>query len=276
MNYSPRPGGWGVELTKYSHDTLHWKFKNDGTVTTSEYYDNIEIKVKKNNTEEIAIIPGLSAKDKMTYLGITTSRDGNPQHQLKIVTYIAKDGARILLSNPFNNYQASIYINSHFMPKFIYPFTSACFNTKQYNTIELTILPTAIAKMGFNRTWPIVLRYGSHQCGGLGIRKLETEVTIKKIQGLQSLTETPDSSRFIMIALQWQHHIYGVSYPLLASDKPFIEYGNSKWLNYFTQLLRKHNIYIKLKEFEHPIPQRENDVCIIDTITKNITSKITL
>ena len=81
---------------------------------------------------------------------------------------------------------------------------------------------------------------------------------------------------FKLVALQWQHHIYGVSYPLLESDKPYIEYGNSKWLNHFTQLLRKHNIHIKLKEFEHPIPQRENDVCIMDTITKNIASKITL
>ena len=79
-----------------------------------------------------------------------------------------------------------------------------------------------------------------------------------------------------MISLQWQHHIYGVSYPLLTSNKPFIEYGNIKWLNHFTQLLRKHNIHIKLKYFESPIPQRENDVCIMDIITKNIASKITL
>ena len=79
-----------------------------------------------------------------------------------------------------------------------------------------------------------------------------------------------------MIALQWQQHIYGVSYPLLASDKTFIEYGNSKWLNHFTQLLRKHNIQIKLKEVEQPISQRENDVCIMDSITLKIKSKITL
>ena len=169
MNYSPRSGG--LELTKYSHDTLHWEFNNDGTVTTSDNYDNIEIKVKKNNTEERAIIPGLSAKDKVTYIGIISSRDGNPQHQLKIATDIAKEGAQILLSNPFNNYQASIYLNSHFMPTLTYPSTSECFNTKQHETIESTILSTAIAKMGFDRTWPISLRYGSHKFGGLGIKK---------------------------------------------------------------------------------------------------------
>ena len=37
----------GLELTKFSHDTCHWRFNNDGTVTTSESYDNIEIKVTK-------------------------------------------------------------------------------------------------------------------------------------------------------------------------------------------------------------------------------------
>ena len=86
------------------------------------------------------------------------------------------------------------------MPKIIYPFTSACFHSKQYDNIESNILPTAIAKMGFNRTWPVALRYGSYQFGGLRIRKLEIEATIKKIQGLQSLMENPDSSRLTSMA----------------------------------------------------------------------------
>ena len=38
-----------LDLEKCSHDTLHRKFNNDGTVTTSESYDTIEIKVKKKN-----------------------------------------------------------------------------------------------------------------------------------------------------------------------------------------------------------------------------------
>ena len=139
----------------------------------------------------------------MIYLGITSSRDGDPKHQLNIEIDIAKEGARIILSNPFNNYQDLIYLNSHFMPKLMYPFSSVCFNPNQYENIESNILPTAIAKMGFNRTWPLALRYGSRQFGGLGFRKLETEATIKKIQGLQSLMEKSDSSRLIMIALQW-------------------------------------------------------------------------
>ena len=212
----------------------------------------------------------------MTYLGITSSRYGNPHHQLDIALDIAKERARILLSNSFHNYQTFIYINSHFMPKLIYPFTSACFTSNQYDTIEANIIPTAVAKMEFNRTWHISLRYGSHLFGGLGLRNLETEAIIKEIQGIQSLMEKPDSSKLIMIALQWQQHIYGVSYSLLATDKPFIPYGNSKWLNNFTQLLRKHKIHLKLQSFEIPILQREKDIHIMDIIKKNIHSLITL
>ena len=268
--------GGGLELTKCSHDTLHWRFNKDGTVTTSEIYDNIEIKVKKNNSQETSIIKGLSAKDKVTNLGKTSSRDGNPQHQLEIALNIAKEGARILLSNSFNNYKAFIYRNSHFISKLIYPFTSACFTSNQYENIEATIILTAIAKMRFNRSWPIALRYRSHLFGGLGLRKLKTEATIKKIQGLQSLMEKSESSKLIMIALQWHQLIYGVSYPLLVTNKPFIEYGNSKWFNHFTQLLRKYRIHLNLQSFETPILQRENDVYIMDILTKNIPSRITL
>ena len=61
-------------LTWYSTLAIN----KDGTVTTSENHDNIEIKVKKNNSQEISIIKGLSAKDKVTYLKITSSRDVNP------------------------------------------------------------------------------------------------------------------------------------------------------------------------------------------------------
>lgn len=85
-----------------------------------------------------------------------------------------------------------------------------------------------------------------------------------------------DSSRQILISLEWQQYIYGVSYPLLATNKPFIGYGKSIWLDHFTQLLHTHKIHNKLKSSEPPVPQREKDVFITDIITKNISSKIIL
>ena len=56
------------------------EFSKDWTVTTKEIFDDTEIKVQQLNTNEASLIPGLSTNDKVTYLGITLSRNGNPQH----------------------------------------------------------------------------------------------------------------------------------------------------------------------------------------------------
>ena len=128
--------------------TLHWRFNKDRTVTTGENFDDIEIRIQPIHTNESSLIPGLSAKDKVTYFEITSSRDGNQLHQLLIALDIAKEGSRILLCNQFSNYQASIYLHSYFMSKLTYPFTSACLTFNQYDNIESIIISSTIAKMG--------------------------------------------------------------------------------------------------------------------------------
>ena len=45
--------------------------------------------------------------------------------------------------------------------------------------LEETFHPYVIVVMVYNRTWPIVLRYGTHQYGGLQMKSLEVEALIK-------------------------------------------------------------------------------------------------
>ena len=54
--------------------------------------------------------------------------------------------------------------------------------------------------MGYNHTWSLVLRYGSHQYGGLSLRNLATDALIIKILAIQSLIEKKECSRLIVIA----------------------------------------------------------------------------
>ena len=114
--------------------------------------------------------------------------------------YIPKEGTCILLRNLFTNYQAFIFLNSHFMPKLTHPFASTCCSSQQYNQLELKIISHAIAKMRYNHTWSLVLRYGSHQYGGLSLRNLATDALIIKILAIQSLIEKKECSRLIVIA----------------------------------------------------------------------------
>ena len=113
-------------------------------------------------------------------MGITSAPDGNQHHQFKVILKNAKIGAFIFSSNPFNHHQVFLYFISHVLPKLTSPLTSAALDTKQYNKIEGAFHPSVIAAMGYNRTWPIVLRYGTHQYGGLQMKSLEVEALIKK------------------------------------------------------------------------------------------------
>lgn len=97
--------------TKCSQDTLHQQFNKDGTVTTNKIFDDIEIRIQRINKNESSLILGISANDKVTCLGIISLRDGNQQHQLIIALNIAKEGTKILICNPFTNYQ-TLYIST--------------------------------------------------------------------------------------------------------------------------------------------------------------------
>ena len=118
----------GLEVTKFLHDPLPWKFNNHGIVTTNEKFDDIEIRIQQINKNESSLIPGISAKDKIIYLGVTSSRDGNQHHHLIIALDIEKEGTRIRICNSYTN----LYLNSHFMTKLTYPFTSESFTSIQY------------------------------------------------------------------------------------------------------------------------------------------------
>ena len=147
-------------------------------------------------------------------MGITSAPDGNQHHQFKVILKNAKIGAFIFSSNPFNHHQAFLYFISHVLPKLTSPLTSAALDTKQYNKIEGAFHPSVIAAMGYNRTWPIVLRYGTHQYGGLQMKSLEVEALNKKIQCLRSLMNKDKIHKLILIMFSSFQHITGTSFPI--------------------------------------------------------------
>lgn len=113
-------------------------------------------------------------------MGVTSVPDGNQHYQFKVILTNAKISAFIISSNLFNHHQVFLKFISYLIPKLTSPLTSAVLSTNQYNAIEGTFRPSAIAVMGYNRTWPITLRYGAYQYGGLQMKSLEVEALIKK------------------------------------------------------------------------------------------------
>ena len=124
--------------------------------------------------------------------------------------------------------------------------------------------------MGFNRIWPLPLRYGCHSYGGLQLKHPQVESLIKNINAIQSIFSKPDTApRYQLVA--------SISTPILENHSFLLKYVNSVWTKDLLRLLHKYNVQLKMKlPYNYPPPQRNNDSYLMDDINKTISSEIDL
>ena len=158
------------------------------------------------------------------------------------------------------------------MPKITYPLSCASFSASQYSRLHKTFIPTAISALGYNRHWPLALRYGKHPYGGLQLKNCEVEALILKIKGLKNLMCKTETSKIVKILIYWFQHVAGTSFPILECPPYDLEYVNSIWVLDLIRLLRKYKVAIRLENKYLPKPQRQNDSNIMDIANHHITS----
>ena len=130
--------------------------------------------------------------------------------------------------------------------------------------------------MGYSSKWPMALRFGSHNYGGLELKNLATTALIKKIHGLQNLLYKPKSANAVHLVIAWFQHASGLTTPILEPPHAASKYVNSIWLSNFINLLSTHQVQMILKIKFTPLPQRYNDNALMDDITQLISSEVTL
>ena len=74
----------------------------------------------------------------------------------------------------YTYYQCSI--NS----KLGYPLVATSLRNKQINSIQKVFHPAVIVCKGFNRKWPVVLRYGNTIYSGLDLMDFKVEQKVEK------------------------------------------------------------------------------------------------
>ena len=92
--------------------------------------------------------------------------------------------------------------------------------------------------MGYNKTWPVSLRFGDHKYCGLQLKHLETEAMIRKISHLRILLFKPHTSRLVLAMLAWYQNVSGISYPVLEQNIFTMDTINSLWLNDLVRLIK--------------------------------------
>ena len=171
--------GGSLEVFKCEWYLITWEFIFSEILYIGNKTSTNTIEIQSSNDNKLRSIKHLKITETCKYLGVTSAPDGNQHHNFRVILKNAKTGAFIFSSNPFNHHQVFLYFISHLLPKVTSPLTTAALDTKKYNKIEGAFHPSGIVAMGYNGTWPIALRYGTHQYRGLQIKSLEVESLIK-------------------------------------------------------------------------------------------------
>ena len=156
--------------------------------------------------------------------------------------------------------------------KLFFPLTTSSLSESQYIRINKAHIPQALSSMGFNKTWPIALRFGCHPYGGLQLKHIEVEALIRKLRSVNDLLHKDDTSKAVKLLFHWYQTAAGISHPVLENPKHSTEYVNSKWTNDLIRMLSKYHVKIKLPDTNIPKLQRFNDKFIMDDILSYISS----
>ena len=130
-------------------------------------------------------------------------------------------------------------ISKSFIPLLAYSLTD-----KQLDSIQKLIHPPMISSKGFNRNWPIQLRYWKHKHCGLKILDLKVEQQLRKIQFMRKLFLNKRHTILIQSIIEWYQLTTRIEEPLLAKLNKLINYTSSIWFQDVIDFIYKHSISI--------------------------------
>ena len=166
-------------------------------------------------TSSIVTIKQLPITSSFKYLGVDNPPSGDQTKQLKTILASTQRGARIFTSSKLYYAHIGMYLTTHLFSKLITPLACSHLSTTQYQSIQQQYTTSAISSIGYNKTWPVSLRYGDHKYCGRQLKYLEIEARIRKISHLRILLFKPHTSQLASAMLVWYQHVSEIAYPIL-------------------------------------------------------------
>ena len=122
----------------------------------------------------------LQPHESATYLGVTSHVNCSQEAQYRVLLDKEEHNAINLSKINMYHYYSHIYNNYSIIPRIPYPLAASSLTNNHFNKLHVALYSAIIASKGFNRHFPIPLRYGLHKYSGLGILDLEVQQGIRK------------------------------------------------------------------------------------------------
>jgi hypothetical protein len=159
-----------------------------------------------------------------------------------------------------------------------YPLVATHFQEKDLNKIENKELTSFLPKIGYNCYTPRAVVYGPTVCGGIDIKNLFVEQSVKQINAYIQHTRLDSPLGKIMhITMDWVQLVAGIEKPVFEDTKQIHHIMEGDWYVSIREFLHATNCQIKAVNGWLPKLEREHDKCIMDVLqcgTKENATKI--
>jgi hypothetical protein len=123
-----------------------------------------------------------------------------------------------------------------------------------------------LPKVGYNQHTARAVVYGPQECGGIGVKNLYVEQSVKQIKALIQHTRIKSPLGDIMsINLDWVQLIAGIQQPIFEDTKS-LYHLEGEWFISIREFLQATEWQIKMRNRWTPQLEREEDRCIMDVI----------
>jgi ribonuclease HI len=259
--------GGALNLHKSCWTLMAWKWQNGEAYLepTANSSSQLLLTAGHNLSDPIPV-PLLSPLDSYRTLGVYISPSGSTKKAYNILSSYSLNYASAITSSSLNKEEAYLSYMTFFLPKIRFPLPALTLTEQQCAKIQSPALNALLPKLHFNRHTARSIIHGPIKFGGVNLPHVYTYQCIGQLELFLGHIRSQDkTSELIMISISNLQLIVGSSTSFF--NLPFPQYAKwviPGWLTSLWKFLHRVNFSLQIKRQWTPIPQRENDIMLMD------------
>ena len=213
----------------------------------------------------VQVIERLEVTQSVEGLGVLYNPIGCWKAQLQKTLSKVHRWSNVIRSSSLNNHEVYLSAMTGICRTVSYVLPVTSFNKEQCNKIDATIYTTLLPRIGMNRNLPLVYRYASKKCHGLGFPQTVISQFIEKTKKLlYHANQKTQLGQSIISLMETFHLTMGVHTPIFQLDYSKFQFLlDPCWIKDIWRLSSKYGIDIHCIYTIPPL-QRDNDFAIME------------
>jgi hypothetical protein len=265
--------GGKLELSKCKFTTYKWEANAIGTMEINEEKTIGALQIHDSETKLTNNVEEIEPSESYKLLGVEMATLRANKEQENMLIQKCNKMKKLLTMTNLPPAETWTSYKSIILPTLKYGNEATVIPEETLNRIQQTLTQALIPRLGLNRHTPRPLIYATHQMGGVGIQKLNTEQGIAHIALLTGSIRCNDETTKSIIALLESFIVTsGIIGNPMTNTQP-TPYIISPWMDTTRRFMHQYQITIEIPQLQTIQPLRQRDRGIMEMAMAYTTNK---